>query len=52
MIYIVIYDFYLKKVKINKHDKLVRTLYDKKGYVARIKNIKQALNHGLKLKKS
>ena len=44
--------FLPEKMKINKHDKLVCTLYDKKGYVAHIKNIKQALNHGLKLKKS
>ena len=27
------------------------TLYDKKNYVAHLKNIKQALQHGLKLKK-
>ena len=50
MICIAIYHFYLKKLKINKHDKLVCTLYDKKGYVGHIKSIKQALNHGLKLK--
>ena len=43
--------FLTEKMKINKHDKLVCTLYDKKGYVAHIKNIKQPLNHGLKLKK-
>ena len=44
--------FLPEKMKINKHDKLVCTLYDKNGYVAHIKNIKQALNYGLKLKKS
>ena len=41
----------LEKMKINGHSKLVCTLYDKKGYVAHIRNIKQAVNHGLKLKK-
>ena len=43
--------FLPEKMEINKHEKLVCTLYDKKEYVAHIKNIKQALNHGLKLKK-
>ena len=43
--------FLPEKMKINKHDKLLCMLYDKKRYVAHIKNIKQALNHGLKLKK-
>ena len=41
----------LEKMEINGHSKLVCTLYDKKGYVAHIRNIKQAVNHGLKLKK-
>ena len=41
-----------EKMKINKHDKLVCTLYDKKGYVAHIKNIRQALHHGSKKKVS
>ena len=40
-----------EKMKINKHDKLVRALYDKKRYVAHIRNIKKAINYGLKLKK-
>ena len=31
--------------------KLVRNLYDKKKYVVHINSLKQALNHGLKLKK-
>ena len=43
--------FLPEKMEINGHSKLVCMLYDKKGYVAHIKNIKQALNHGLKLKK-
>ena len=38
-------------MEINGHSKLVCTLYDKKGYVAHIRNTKQSLNHGLKLKK-
>ena len=44
--------FLPEKMEINRHSKLVCMLYDKKGYVAHIKNIKQALIHGLKLKKS
>ena len=43
--------FLPEKIEINGHSKLVCTLYDKKGYIAHIRNIKQALNHGLKLKK-
>ena len=43
--------FLLEKMRVGKHDKLVCTLYNKKRYVAHIKNIKQALNYGLKLKK-
>ena len=39
-----------EKMEINGHSKFVCTLYDKKGYVAHIRNKKQALNHGLKLK--
>ena len=38
-------------MEINGHSKLVCMLYDKKGYVAHIRNIKQAVNLGLKLKK-
>ena len=44
--------FLPEKLESNRHDKLVCTLYDKKGYVAHIRNIKQALKLGLKLKKS
>ena len=43
--------FLPESMKINNHDKLVCTLYDKKRYVAQIRNIKEALNHDLKLKK-
>ena len=38
-------------MEINKCKKLVCTLYDKKKYVVHINSLKQALNHGLKLKK-
>ena len=43
--------FLPEEMEINKYYKLVCALYDKKGYVVHIRNIKQALNHGLKLKK-
>ena len=46
-----IYHSYLKEWKINKCKKLVCNLYDKKKYVVHINSLKQALNHGLKLKK-
>ena len=38
-------------MKINKCDKLVCTLYNKEKYVVHISALKQALNHGLVLKK-
>ena len=38
-------------MEINGHSKLACVLYDKKGYVAHIRNMKQALDHDLKLKK-
>ena len=38
-------------MKINKCSKLVCTLYDKENYVIHIRALKQALNHGLVLKK-
>ena len=43
--------FLPERMKINKCKKLVCNLYNKKKYVAHIKSLKQALNHGLKLKK-
>ena len=43
--------FLLEKMKINKTQKLVCNLRDKKKYVVHISILKQALNHGLKLKK-
>ena len=38
-------------MKINGHNKLVCTHNDKRRYVVHIRNLKQALEHGLKLKK-
>ena len=43
--------FLLERMKINKCTKLVCNLYDKKNYVFHIRALKQALNHGLILKK-
>ena len=38
-------------MKIEKVEKLVTNLHDKAEYVFHIRNLKQALNHGLILKK-
>ena len=43
--------FLPERMEINKCKKLVCNLYDKKKFVVHIKSLKQALNHGLKLKK-
>ena len=43
--------FLPERMEINKCKKLVCNLYNKKKYVAHISTLKQALNHGLKLKK-
>ena len=43
--------FLPEKRKIDKTQKLVCNLRDKKKYVIHISILKQALNHGLKLKK-
>ena len=43
--------FLPEKMKINKCDKLVCTLYNKEKYVVHISALKQALDHGLVLKK-
>ena len=40
-----------KKTKIKKSNKLVCNLYDRNNYVVHIRPLKQALNHGLVLKK-
>ena len=39
---------FLPRMKIDKCKKLVCNLHNKKKYVAHIKSLKQALNHGLK----
>ena len=38
-------------MKINKYNKLLCNLYDKKSYVVQIRSLKQALNHGVILQK-
>ena len=43
--------FLSERMKVNKCNKLVSNLFNKKKYVAHINSLKQALNHGLKLKK-
>ena len=40
-----------KRMKIKKTNKLVCNLYDRNNYVVHIRPLKQALNHGLVLKK-
>ena len=44
--------FLTQRMKIEKVKKPVTNLHDKTEYVIYIKNLKQALNHGLILKKS
>ena len=51
LIFINIYHFYPKEKKIEKVEKLIYNIEDKKKYVIHIRALKQALNHGLKLKK-
>ena len=43
--------FLPERKKIKKVEKLVTNLYDKNEYVIHIRNLKQALDHGLILKK-
>ena len=43
--------FLPKRMKIDKYKKLVCNLLNKNQYLAHIKSLKQALNHGLKFKK-
>ena len=43
--------FLPERMKIDKCNKLVCNLYDKKNYVVHIRSLKQALNHGLIVKK-
>ena len=49
--FINIYHFYPKEKKVEKVEKLIYNIEDKKKYVIHIRALKQALNHGLKLKK-
>ena len=43
--------FLPERMKIDKCNKLICNLYDKKDYVVHVRSLKQALNHGLILKK-
>ena len=43
--------FLLERMKTEKVEKLVANLHDKTEYVIHIRNLKQALNHRLVLKK-
>ena len=43
--------FFPERMKIDKCNKLFCNLFNKKKYVIQINSLKQALNHGLKLKK-
>ena len=43
--------FLPERIKIEKFKKVVTNLHDKTEYVIHIRNLKQALNHGLVLKK-
>ena len=43
--------FLPERMKIGKCKKLVCNLYDKNNYIVHIRSLKQALDHGLKLKK-
>ena len=40
-----------KRIKIEKVEKFVANLHDKKEYITHIRNLKQASNHGLVLKR-
>ena len=51
MNFIMIYHFLPERMKIEKVEKSVTNLLDKSEYVTHIRNFKQALNHGLVLKK-
>ena len=42
---------YNERTKIEKTETLVGNLHDKERYAIRIRNLRQALNHGLVLKK-
>ena len=50
-IFIWIFHFYLTEIKLKKCNKLACKIYDKKNYIVHTRTWKQALNHGLMLKK-
>ena len=50
MNFIMIYHFYQKRMKIEKVERLLANLRDITEYVIHIRNLKQALSHGLVLK--
>ena len=45
------FSFLPERMKLNKCKKLVCNLYNKKNYIVHIRALKQALRHGLNLKK-
>ena len=45
------YHFLPERIKLEKIGKLVTNVHHKTEYVIRVRNLKQALNHGLILKK-
>ena len=49
--FIMIYHFFSERMKIEKAENLVANLHNKTQYVIHIRNLKEALNHGLVLKK-
>ena len=51
MNFTVVYHFDQKEWRLKKSKKLVANLYDKTEYVIHIRILKQALDHGLALKK-
>ena len=51
LIFIKIYHFFPERKKVNKVEKLVCSVEDKEKYVMHIRVLKQALNHGLVLRK-
>ena len=51
LILISIYNFYRREKKFKKVEKLICSIEDQQKYVVHIRVLKEALNHGLKLKK-
>ena len=52
MIFTMIYHFCLKKMKIEKAEKLVVNLHDENEYVMHMKNLKQTLKSRISAEKS